>query len=420
MLLLYVSIFILLVFFSAFFSSAETALLSLNKIKLHLSAKKKNKKARMLEKILEKPGAFFSTILIGNNFVNIGAASISTVLFTRLLVSNEQLILLTSTLVTTIIILLFAEIIPKSYAFRHNEKMSYLYAYPLKFFTYLFYPFAKVTTFISNLFFKKDDAQSEEKELTMEEVKHFLTSQSKLFRYNPEALRMVKEIIDIAEKDIKSIMKPRLNIIALEENAGIDELKKIILGKQITKVPIYANNLDNITGIIHNDDVLYTLLEMTAGIEINRLDLKKLTRPPIFISEYSSLNYAWKQFKKHKQNIAVIIDEYGSTIGILTLNDIFKEILGELKIQQPPIRKTGKNTYLINGNTPVDEVNEELHLHLPDKPDYTTMSGLFICHFGKFPKEENKIKIEDTLLVVKRMGKRKIEEIRLVCEDKSI
>jgi len=420
MLLLYVPIFIILVFFSAFFSSAETALLSLNKIKLHLSARKRNKKARMLEKILEKPEAFFSTILIGNNFVNIGAASISTVLFTRLLVSNEQLILLTSTLVTTIIILLFAEIIPKSYAFRHNEKMSYLYAYPLKFFTYLFYPMAKVTMFISNLFFKKDDEHLKEKELTMEEIKHFLTSQSKLFKYNPEALRMVKEIIDIAEKDIKSIMTPRLNMIALEENAGIDELKKIILGKQITKVPIYADSLDNITGIIHTDDVLYTLLEMPAAIDINHLDLKKLTLPPIFISEYSSLNYAWKQFKKHKQNIAVIIDEYGSTIGILTLNDIFKEILGELEIQQPSIKKTGKNTYLINGNTSVDEVNEQLHLRLPDKPDYTTMSGLFIYHFGKFPKEENKIKIEDNLLVVKRMGKRKIEEIHLICEDRSI
>jgi CBS domain containing-hemolysin-like protein len=231
---------------------------------------------------------------------------------------------------------------------------------------------------------------------------------------------MVKEIIDIAEKDIKSIMTPRLNIIALEENASSAELKKIILGKQITKVPIYADNLDNITGIIYTDDVLYTLLEMPAAIDINRLDLKKIIRSPIFISEYSSLNYAWKQFKKHKQNIAVIIDEYGSTIGILTLNDIFKEILGELKIQQPSIRKTGKNSYLVNGNTSVDEVNEQLHLHLPDKPDYTTMSGLFIYHFGKFPKEENKIKIEDTLLVVKRMGKRKIEEIRLICEDKSI
>ncbi|UCH93370.1 MAG: HlyC/CorC family transporter, partial [Candidatus Aminicenantes bacterium] len=352
--LLYVAIFILLIFFSAFFSSAETSLLSLNKIKLHLRAKKKNRKALLLTKILGKPEEFFSTILIGNNFVNVGAASISTVLFTRLLVSNEQLILLTSTLATTIIILLFAEIIPKSYAFRYNEKISYFYAYPIKFFTYLFYPFVKITTFISNLFFKKEGTPIEEKELTMEEIKHFLASQSKLSRYNPESLRMVKEIIDIAEKDIKSIMTPRLNIIALEENAGIDEFKKIISGKEITKIPVYKDNLDNITGIIHTDDVLATLLTMTAGIDFSRLNLKELTRSPIFISEYSPLNFVVKQFKKHKLNIAVIVDEYGSTIGLLTLNDIFREILGEIKIQQPPIKKTGKNTYLIKGNTPVD------------------------------------------------------------------
>ena len=419
MVLLYISIFILLVFFSAFFSSAETALVSLNKIKLHLGVKKKNKKARILEKIMEKPEAFFSTILIGNNFVNIAAASLSTVLFTRLLVTNEQVTLLISTLAATVIILLFGEILPKSYAFRHNEKISNLYAFPLQFFTYLFYPLAKVTTSISHLLFKRTGAPPGEKEFTLEEVKLFLTSQSNLFRYNPETLRMVKEIIDIAERDIKSIMTPRLNIVALEENAGIDELKKITREKQLTKIPLYANHLDNITGIIHTDDVLYPLLEMTAGIETNRLDLKKLTRPPIFISQYSSVNYAWKQFKQHKQNIAVIVDEYGSTIGIITLNDIFKEILGELTIQQPSIRKTGKNIYLINGNTSVNEVNEHLHLHLPLKPDYTTISGFFIYHFGKFPKEENKIKIEDTLWVVKRMGQRKIEEIRLVCEDKS-
>lgn len=418
MILLYIIVFIVLIFFSAFFSSAETSLLSINKIKLHLRAKKKHSKALLLTKILEKPDEFFSTILIGNNFVNIGAASISTVFFTRLLVSNEQLILLTSTLVTTTIILLFAEIIPKSYAFRHNEKMSFLYAYPIKFFTYLFYPFVIITSFISNLFFKKKETQPEHKELTMEEIKHFLTSQSKLFRYNPESLRMVKEIIDIPGKDIKSIMTPRLNIIALEENVGINELKKIILGKKITKVPIYTNNLDNITGIIHTDDVLSTLLEMPIAIDINQLDLKKLTRPPIFISEYSTLNFVLKQFKTYKLNIAVIIDEYGSTIGLLTLNDIFKEILGEIKIHQPAIRKTGKNTYLIYGNIPVDEVNEQLHLHLPEKPDYTTMSGFFIYHFGKFPKEENKIKIKDTLMIVKRMGKRKIEEIRLIHEEK--
>ena len=404
--------------FSAFFSSAETSLLSLNKIKLHLRAKKKNRKALLLVRILEKPEEFFSTILIGNNFVNIGAASISTLLFTRLIVSNEELILLTSTLTTTIIILLFAEILPKSYAFRYSEKISYIYAYPIKFFTYLFYPIVRVTTFISHLFFKQAEPHSQEKALTLEEIKHFLTSQIKLFGYNTDSLRMVKEIIAIGGKDLKGPMTTRLNIIGIEENDGIDKLKEIILVKKITKIPVYKESLDNITGIIHANDVLSALLAMPAGIDIQRLNLKQIARPPIFLSEYSSLNYAFKQFKEHRLNIAIIIDEYGSTIGLLTLSDMFKEILGEVNVQPSAFRKTGKNTFLVKGDTPVDEVNDHLHVHLPKKPDYTTISGLFIYHFGRYPKEDSKIKIGDTLLVVRRMGRHKIDEIRLTCEEK--
>jgi putative hemolysin len=259
---------------------------------------------------------------------------------------------------------------------------------------------------------------SQEKELTLEEIRHFLTSQIKLFGYNTDSLRMVKEIIDIAGKDIKGLMTTRLNIIGLEENASAAELKKILLEKKITKIPLYKESLDNITGIIHANDVLSALITLPAGRDINHLDLKEIARPPIFLSEYSSLNYALKQFKEQRLNIAVIIDEYGSTIGLLTLQDMFKEILGEIKVQPSAIRKTGKCAYLIKGDTPVDEVNDHLHVHLPEKPDYTTMSGLFIYHFGKYPREDNKIKVEDALLVVKRMGRHKIEEIRLICEEK--
>jgi CBS domain containing-hemolysin-like protein len=413
MLVVYITIFFLLVVFSAFFSSAETSLLSLNKIKLNLKTKKKVKKALVLSKILEDPEKFFSTILIGNNFVNIAAASISTVLFTHLIVNNEELSLLVSTVVTTTIILFFAEIIPKSYAFRRSEKLSYIYAYPIKFFTFLFYPFVKVTTMFTSFLFKKKEPHVEQKGLTIEEIKHFLANQPTLIRYSPESLRMVNEIIDIAQKDIKNIMTPRLNLVALEENSSIDDLKKIILEKGLSKIPVYKENLDHITGFIHATDFLYQLLEK----DVKLLDIKSLLRPPIFISEYSSLNYAFKQFKKHRFNMAVIVDEYGATIGVLTLNDIFSEILGEIQIDKPPIKKILGNTYRIRGSTSVEEVNEKLHITLPEKPEYTTMSGLFIYHFGKFPKEKNKIKINDILLEVKRMGKRKIEELMLIKDE---
>ncbi|MCP5103691.1 MAG: HlyC/CorC family transporter [bacterium] len=408
MVVLYIIGFIVLIFFSAFFSSAETSLLSLNKIKLNLKAKRKKKKAVLLKRILKDPEEFFSTILIGNNFVNVAAASISTLLFTRLLTANEEVILLVSTAATTIIILVFAEILPKSYAFRYSERLSNFYAYPIRFFSYLFYPFVKVTALLSNIIFR-NKAAHDKKDLSVEEIKHFLSSEINLFRYNPESLRMVNEVLDIAEKDIKSIMTPRLNIIALKETASVDELMTIILGKKRSKIPIYHDTLDNITGIVHTRK----LIPMLMTNEFKDLNLTDIAAKPIFISEYSSINYALKEFKKHGLNIAVILDEYGSTIGVLTINDIFSEILGEIRIGGHSIRRSGENRFIVYAGLPVDEINANLNCHLPEKKDYTTLSGLFIYHFGKIPGENSKIEIGDIQLTVKRMGKRKIEEILL-------
>lgn len=414
MFVIYLSIFFVLVLFSAFFSSAETSLLSLNKIKLNLKANKKNKKAVLLKKILGDPDEFFSTILIGNNLVNIAAASISTILFTRIFVTNEKLVLLISTLATTVIILIFAEIIPKSYAFRYNEKLSYFYAYPIKFFAYLFYPFVKILSLLSSFIFRKRADHAEKKELTPEEIKHFLSTEIKLFRYNPETLRMVNEIIDtVVGKDVKSLMTPRLNIIALEENADINELKRIILDKRLSKVPLYKDNLDNITGIIHTKNITAALMSRN----FKDLDLKKVSRKPIFISEYSSLNYVVREFKKHELDIAVIVDEYGATIGILTLNDIFSEILGGIRIDEIPIKRIDKQNYLLKGSAPVEEVNSQLGIDLPDKKEYATVSGMFIYHYGKMPVVKSKIKIDNHQLIVERMGKRKIAEVRLILSE---
>jgi CBS domain containing-hemolysin-like protein len=406
----------MLIILSAFFSSAETSLISLDKIKLNHIADKKNKKAILLREFLKNPGEFFSTILIGNNLVNIAAASLSTILITELVVKNKNLILLYSTLFTTAIILFFAEIIPKTYAFRYSEKVSFFYAYPIKFFEYLFYPFVKIISLLSSLFFRRKSKEIMKKEFSVAEIKYFLESEIQLFKYNPETLRMINEIIDIAQKDIKSIMTPRLSIISLEENSNIEKLKKIILEKRISKIPIYRGNLDCITGIINSNDMLSFLMEDN----LENLDLKKISREPIFVSEYSSINYVLKEFKKHKLNIAVILDEYGATIGILTLSDILKEVLGEVEISRKPIKEVNKNTFLIKGDITVDEVNNQFGLALPEKKDYTTMSGMFVFFYGRLPKINSKIKLENNILMVENMAERRIEEIRLIINEKSV
>jgi len=404
-------LFSLLVLFSAFFSSAETALLSVSRIKLTHRAKKKDKKAMLLARILEKPEEFLSTVLIGNNLVNVAAATIATYLFTQYFKGSHSAQLFGATIFTTLVLLIFGEVTPKSYGYRHSEKLSDLYVLPIRFFNILFFPLVKGLALLVNFFFKKyKDKSWSKKELSLEEIKHFLANETQLFKYNPETLNMLTEIIDISQKDIKAIMTPRPGIVALRENSTSRDLKKIILEKNFSKIPIYKGKLDNITGIIDS----HTLLPAMLNDDFDKLELKKIAAKPIFVSEYSSLNYILKEFKKHKLNLAVVLDEYGSTIGIITLSDILSGILGDIELGSKNIKKLNRNVYQFKGSAPVAEINARLEIDLPEKKDYTTISGLFIYHYGKMPQENARVKIKQNLLVAKKMGKRKIEEILLI------
>ena len=410
MTIIYGGVLIVLVFFSAFFSSAETALLSLSKIRLAHRAKRGHRKAIVLKKTLSKPDEFFSTILIGNNLVNIAAASISTLLVSKWIVRNERLVVLVSTLCTTVVILIFAEVIPKTFAFRASEKLSYLYAYPIRFFKWVFYPFVKAISVLSRAVFKGTPSAADKKEFSPEEVKHFLESEIQLFKYSPETLRIVHEMIDVVQKDIKSVMTPRPDMMALDEGAGLEELRRIILENNVSEIPLYKGNLDNITGILHTENILNGLLSRGRG----RLDLRRLASKPIFVSEFSSLNYVLREFKRRGMKMAIIIDEYGATLGHVTINDIFSEIFEELELRRPPVKQLGRNRFLIEGQISVEEVNARLDTDLPERKDYATLSGLFIYHFGKFPESGASITIDRNRLQVKRMGERKIEEILLI------
>jgi len=410
-LIFFLLLFSVLVLFSAFFSSAETALLTVSRIKLAHRAKKKDKKAMLLTRILEKPEEFLSTILIGNNLVNVAAAAIATYLFTQYFQSSHSVQLFGATIFTTLILLVFGEVTPKSYGYHHAEKLSYLYIFPVRFFNWLFFPLVKVLALLVNSIFNKTQKKSwPKKELSLEEIKHFLANETQLFKSNPETLNMLTEIIDISQKDIKAIMTPRTNIVALKEGSGSRELKKIILEKKFSKIPIYKGNLDHISGIIDS----HSLLPVMLNEDFKNLELKKIAAKPIFVSEYSSLNYILKEFKKQQLNLAVVLDEYGSTIGIITLSDILSGILGDIAIGSKNITKLNRNVYQFKGSTPVAEINSRLGIDLPEKKDYTTISGLFIYYHGKMPQENARVKIKQNLLIAKKMGKRKIEDILFI------
>ena len=405
--LYYILPFVILVLFSAFFSSAETSLLSLNSIRLNHKAKKGSKKAKLLLSILKNPEEFFATILIGNNIVNIAAASISTIFFTKIFINDVRMILISSTLITTLIILIFAEIIPKSYAFRHGDKLSSLYALPIRFFSILFYPFAKTFSFLSS--FLISGKGKKKGDITTDELKHFLASEVQFFKHNPDNLKMINEILDIGERDIKNIMTPRVDMIALDVADDLEHFKKTIIDEGITKIPLYKNSLDNIVAVIYLKKIFSSIISKNT----KKARLKDLAEKPFFISEYSSINYVLKEFRKNSQDLAVVLDEYGSTIGIITLNDIFREIMGEFNIGKSSIEQTAEGMYLIRGELPVDEVNDQLNIELPMKKDFTTISGLFTYYYGKMPKTGSRLNVGNCTLEVEKMGDRKIMEINL-------
>ncbi len=410
-LLLPLLLFILLILASAFFSSAETSVLTISRAKLAHRARKKHKPALLLARLLEKPEEFLSTILVGNNLVNVAAASVSAYLLTRFFRGSEATLLLISSLLTTLILLVFGEITPKSYAYRHADKLSFLYARPLRFLSLVFYPLVKALALLPKLFHHRLAAKAwGRKELSLEEIKQFLSMEAQLFQHHPETLKMLTEIIDISQKDIKAIMTPRVAISAIKEGAGVQELKRLILDKGFSKIPMYRGKPDNIIGVIDTRKLLAAVF--TEGIE--RLDLKKIAAKPIFVSEYSSLNAILNEFKKQQLNLAVVLDEYGSTIGIITLSDILRGILGDLEVRGRGIRKLSNSVYLVKGSMPVEEINDELDLDLPEKKDYTTLSGLFIYEYGRLPLENARVQVKNCLLVAKKMGRRKIEEIVII------
>ena len=277
-------LFLLLIAASAFFSSAETSVLTISRAKLAHRARKKDKPALMLARLLEKPEEFLSTILVGNNLANVAAASVSAYLLTRFFRGNEGTLLVISSLLTTLLLLVFGEITPKSYAYRHAEKLSFLYARPIRFFAFLFAPLVKGLALLPTLFFRRQEAKAwGRKELSLEEIKQFLAMETQLFQHNPETLKMLHEIIDISQKDIKAIMTPRVAIAALPESAEPEELKRLILEKGFSKIPLYRGRLDNVTGVIDSHLLLAAMLR--EGFD--GLVLKRIASRPIFVSEYS-------------------------------------------------------------------------------------------------------------------------------------
>jgi CBS domain containing-hemolysin-like protein len=395
----FVVLFVLLLL-SGFFSSAETALFSISKAKAIHLAKQKGTTNRLIRKMKADPHRLLSTILIGNNLVNVGASAIATAITIDLFESHAVGI---ATGVMTFLILIFGEIFPKSVATRNNILIARLVIIPLYWLSILFTPLIVFLNFIPKLTGKIHKKPI----VTEEELMTFVEVVEEEGGIEEEEKELIENIFEFDDTNASEIMTPRADMFVIDVN---EELKlKEIVESGFTRIPVIDGEIDHVVGILNVKDLLTHQVTSNSAI-----DLPKIMREPYFVPENKKLDNLLQQFKKRKQHIAIIVDEHGGVSGLITLEDALEEIVGEIIDEtdtfEPHIVETKPNEWRVLGKSEIDEVNEIIEMNIPDSREYDTFSGYVLDQIGRIPQEKEEIPIGQFLITVKEMDGNRIRE----------
>lgn len=402
---------IILVLFSGFFSATETAFSCANKIKLRTLASNGNKRAtKVLVLAEENFDMLISTILVGNNIVNISAATISTLLF-ALLIKNPKIdSSFVSTAVTTVVVLIFGEITPKFIAKTYPEKLAMLFYPVIRFFTYIFKPiniiFSGWKKFISVVFkLKNEEIITEEEIITIvEEAKEDGTLKQ-------EETELIKSVIEFDDQEVENIYTPRVNLVAVDINSSMEDIQKVFQTTKFSRLPVYLETIDQIIGTIHQSD-FYSLLFTKAT------SIKSILKEPYFTTSHTKISKLLNQLQKNKTHMAIVLDEYGGTLGIVTMEDILEELVGEIwdehDVEIAHYFKEDDTTYIVNGNAPTDIIFE-LFNHEDEKDNFeaNTVSGWILEYLGEIPISGTTFKFKNLQIDILQSTVKKINKVRI-------
>ena len=402
-------ILVLLITMSAYFSATETAYSSLNKIKLKSIANKGNKKAKLALELSEKYDSVISTILIGNNIVNIATASLATVLFTKLLGSSGVTV---STIVMTILILIFGEISPKSIAKDIPESFAIVSAPLLNAFCIILKP-------VNNLFclwkkvINKVFKIQKHSGITEDEILTIAEEAENEGGINPQQLEIIKSAIELNDQEVIEAFTPRVDMVAIKDSCSKEELLNLFIESGFSRIPVYHDNIDNVIGIINEKDLI--------NIVVNNKneEISSIIKPLNVIQPHMKLSQLLKVLQNNKSHMALIADEYGGTMGIITLEDILEELVGEIWDEHDKvvndIEKIAEDEYIVRGNANIEKVLEEFDLE--EEFEVNSVNGWVMQQFGKIPKVGESFEYKNLKIVVQKATKRCVLEIRITVDE---
>jgi len=456
---------------SAFFSSAETAITSMGRIRLAVLIKEHKRCSRALQALLDHPNNMITALLIANNFVNILASVLAAILTLQLLpnITKTQAGLLT-TLLMTIYLLIFAEITPKNFAKNHAEKLTLAFINVIFYLTRILLPAIISFRWISDKIIKLLPRRYHEREpvqVSEDQIKLFLEVGQERGLIKQEEAKMIRRIFAYDDLAAYQVMIPRTEVKALEINTPLIEAREFIAEEGHSRYPVYQDYLDNVVGVLHAKDLLKfgyeekkkleeykrllqeelpQLLQSLEGkgnlseeeqkeyqelkqeqefysAEVHRLkellsnaELKDIIRPPYFVPPNKPINVLLREFQRDKRHMAIVVDEYGGMMGIITLEDIIEEIVGEIRDEYDEskelIKKVASNEFLVDGATEIGEINERLNLNLPTE-EGVTISGLLLHRLEEIPKAGASITIDGTRITVEEATAREIISVRV-------
>jgi CBS domain containing-hemolysin-like protein len=401
-------ILLILILFSALFSGIETALMSLNMIKVKSLVKQKKKGAETLHRIKQNPHKLIITILIGNNVVNIGAASLATVIFTNLAGSSGVGI---ATGVMTFLILVFGEITPKTFASQNAERVSLLVARPIEFLSYILSPLVKIFEIISRVMTKLLGSKKE-KEISEEELKTIVTMGREEGILTKEAAEMMHNVLEFRGTKVTEVMTPKASVEMIDGNSKLKDIIDFVVKTPYSRYPIYSENEDKIIGILDVDDVLKYAKNKKLNVKVKDID-----RPVFFVPESKEIDDLLSEFESKNIPLAVVVDEYGKVSGLVTVEDILEEIVGDIfdksKRESIYIKKIGDKLIRADARASVEEINKILHLGLKEM-NFNTIAGFVESRLQRVPKKGEKIKLKNITIEVDEVTKQGIKSVKII------
>lgn len=400
---------ITLLLLSCFFSASETALMSLSKIRIKHMVEERIKGADKIAKLLENPNKLLSSILVGNNLVNIGASSLATSIAIDIAGSEGVAI---ATGIMTMLVLIFGEITPKTLAVQNSEKIALLVASPITFIVIIFKPIVIIFNYISAPIIKLLGGQANGKQpyITQEELKTMVDVSEEEGVLEVEEKEMIYNVFEFGDLQVKDVMVQRVDIVALDVDSTYQEVMEVVKEEQFSRTPIYRETIDDIIGILNVKDLL--LLD-----NVDDFSIERIMREPYYTYEFKKIMDLFRDMQRERAYMAVVLDEYGGTVGIVTMEDLVEEIVGEIEDEyddeeDKDIEVVKEDEYIVTGSIRIDDLNDLIGTSM-ESEEFDSIGGFIIGQIGTFPDVGQEVTYENIRFKIEEVDKNRIMKVRI-------